>query len=123
MILAANGLDHAFGIKPAENFDSQLRSDPADSNQPLEEPLFVGLQKPEQSDLALAYLRMYMQRGLGAHRGQRRKRGHGDGDVVPDTASLDNSLAGLLVNELAAQVSDHSGPIVELQCARRVPPA
>ena len=39
MILAANGLNYAFRIETAENLDSQLRTDPADGNQPLEEPL------------------------------------------------------------------------------------
>jgi len=48
-----------------------------------------------------------VERGFLAYRGQRRKGRHGDRDVIPDPAGLDNGLAGLLVDELSAQMSDH----------------
>ena len=55
------------------------------------------IEKAEERNLVLAHLRVNVQRGLGAHRGQRRKRRHGDGDVVAHAAGLDDGLAGLFV--------------------------
>ena len=43
-----------------------------------------------------------------AQRGQRREGGNGDSDVVADAGGLDDGLAGLFEDELAAQVSDHA---------------
>ena len=97
VILPANGLHGALGREPAEHLDGQLGADAADGDQPLEEPLFFALQKAEERNLVVADLGVNVQRGLGAHRGQRRKRGHGDGDVVANARRLDNGLAGLLV--------------------------
>ncbi len=42
-----------------------------------------------------------------AEAGQGGKGRHGDGDVITDASGLDDGLAGLLVDELAAQMSDH----------------
>jgi hypothetical protein len=95
------------GDKPAQHFDGELGPHAAHGDQALEEPLFVTLQKSEEGDLVVAHLGVNVQRGLGAHRGQRRERGNGDGDVVADAAGLDNGLAGLLEDEFAAKVSDH----------------
>ena len=65
------------------------------------------VEKAEERDLILADLGVDVQRGLRAHRGQRREGWHRDGDVVAHAGGLDDGLAGLLVNELSAQVSDH----------------
>ena len=104
---AADGLHGALGREPAEHLDGQLGADAADRDEPLEEPLLFAVEKAEQGNLVVAHLGVNVQRRLGAYRGQCRKGGHGDGDVVADAGSLDDGLAGLFEDELAAQVSDH----------------
>jgi hypothetical protein len=42
-----------------------------------------------------------------AERGQSGKGGHGDDDVVADACGFDDGLAGLFIDELAAEMSDH----------------
>jgi hypothetical protein len=83
------------GRKPAQHLDGQLGADAAHRDQPLKETLLFALEKAEERNLVFADLGVNVQRGLGAQRGQRRKRGHGDGDVVADAGRLDDGLAGL----------------------------
>ena len=112
VILAADGLHGALGRKPAEHLDGKLGADAAHRDQPLEEPLLFALEKAEERDLVFADLGVDMQRRLSADDRQCGKRGHGDGDVVSNAAGLDDGLAGLLEDELAAKMSDHVRAIV-----------
>ncbi len=108
VILRADGLHGAIAGEAAEHFDGELGSDAADGDQPLEEALLFALEKTEEGDLIFADLGVDVQRGFRADRRQRRKGGHGDGDVVADASGFNDGLAGLFVDQLAAQVSDHS---------------
>ena len=113
VILRADGLHGAIAGEPAQHLDGELGADAAHGDQPLEEALLFAVEKAEERDLVFAHLGVNVQRGFGAERGQRRECGHGDGDVVADAGGLDDGLAGLFVDELAAQVSDHCFPIAE----------
>ena len=50
---------------------------------------------------------MDVQRGLGAFGGQRGEGGDADGDVVADSAGLDDDLAGLFREDASAEMGDH----------------
>ena len=56
MILPADSLHGAFGRKPAQHLDGQLRPHAADRNQPLKEALLFAVEKAEQRNLILADL-------------------------------------------------------------------
>jgi catalase len=116
--LSADGLYRALGREPAKNLDGEFGAHAADDNEPLEEPLLFRIEKTVKGDLIFAHLGVDVQRGLGADRGQRSKRGNGDDDVVAHAAGFDNGLAGLLEDELAAQMSDHLQLIVESRFGR-----
>ena len=70
----------------------------------------MGSRKPKRAIWSSHDLGVDVQRGLRAERGQGGEGGHQDGDVIADAGGLNNGLAGLLEDELAAQVSDHVVP-------------
>ena len=109
VVLAANGLHGAFGVESAQNFDGQLGAYAVDGDQALEKTFLFALEKAEEGDLIFADLGVDVERSLRPHARQRRKRRHGDGDVVSDAGGFDDGLAGFFVDELAAEVSDHCG--------------
>src|ERR1035441_2490292 len=107
MILSANGLDRPLRREPAEHFDRELGTHTADRDQPPKQPLLFAIEKAEQGDLIFADLGVDVKRYFCAHHRQRCEGGHGDRDVVSHPGSLDDGLAGLLVDQLAAQMSNH----------------
>ena len=70
-----------------------------------------GVAKPKSASLILAHVRVDAQRDLGAGLAGDVERRERHGDVVADTADVDDHAIGMFLEHAPAQERDHAGRI------------
>ena len=106
-LAAPDGANQIRRRQAGEHLHRQLGPDAAHPDQLFEQRLFVRREKAVERQRVFANVRVDAQPHLRAGIGQMSERRDRDDDVIADAAGFDDRLVGMLLDQNAAQQSNH----------------
>ncbi len=104
MLDRAHQLDR---LDPREHRERELRPDPADANQALEQLLLQQRGEPVQRDRIFAHVRVNPQRDIGIGIAKTVERRERHEDVVADAVDVHDDAVRMFFEDAAAEMGDH----------------
>src|SRR5262249_40051799 len=102
-----DGADQFFHRAAGQDGDRQLRSDPRDRHQFLEDDPLAPRRETIKCDDVLTHMGMNVDGDLGAEIGKNPEGCDWNGDLVAHSVNIDDDARGSFLHQLPAQVSDH----------------